>query len=73
MDINQFTKLNANIEGDVKGAHVLNISGTINGDDFPNQESMVYDSKGDGVMLGAFETSGDRQLRPVIDLPLENE
>ncbi len=72
-DIDQFTKLNANIEGNVKDAHVLNISGTVSGDDFPNQESMVYDSKGNGVMLGTFETSRDRQSGPVTDLPLENE
>ncbi|WP_423147906.1 RHS repeat-associated core domain-containing protein, partial [Rubrolithibacter danxiaensis] len=72
-DIDQFTKLTANIEGNVKGNHILNISGTISGDDFPNQESIVYDSKGNGVMLGAFATSGDRQSGPVTDLPLENE
>jgi len=72
-DIDQFTKLTANIEGDVKSNHVLNISGTISGDDFPNQESMVYDSKGNGVMLGTFETSGDREWGPVTDLPNENE
>jgi hypothetical protein len=72
-DIDQFTKLTANIEGNINKDHVLNISGTISGDDFPNQESMVYDSKGNGVWLGTFETSGDRQSGPVTDLPLENE
>ncbi len=72
-DIDQFTKLTVNIDGNVKKDHNLNISGTISGDDFPNQESMVYDSKGNGVWLGSFETSGDRQLGPVLDLPYENE
>jgi RHS repeat-associated protein len=72
-DIDQFTKLTANIEGNVKDAHVLNISGTVSGDDFPNQESMVFDSKGNGVMLGTFETSGDREMGPVTDLGWENE
>ncbi|NDP28846.1 MAG: RHS repeat-associated core domain-containing protein, partial [Flavobacterium sp.] len=72
-DIDQFTKLSANIEGNVKKDHILNVSGTISGDDFPNQESMIYDSKGNTLWLGNFETSGDRQSGPVTDLPRENE
>ncbi|MCD8413655.1 RHS repeat domain-containing protein, partial [Tenacibaculum finnmarkense] len=72
-DIDQFTKLDATINGDIDSDHILNVSGTISGDDFPNQESMVTDSEGNTITLGAFETSGDREYGPVTDLPLENE
>ena len=72
-DIDQFTKLKVTTEGSMKSNHVLNISGTISGDDFPNQESMVYDSKGNGLWLGNYETKGDRESAPVTDLPFENE
>ncbi len=34
---------------------------------------MIYDSKGNGLWLGNYETSGDRQSGPVTYLPLENE
>jgi hypothetical protein len=61
------------IEGYVKKDHILNVSGTISGDDFPNQESMIYDSKGNTLWLGNYETKGDRQSGPVTDLPFENE
>jgi hypothetical protein len=57
-------------EGNIKKDHVLNISGKVSGDDFPNQESMIYDSNGNGLWLGNYETSGDRQSGPVTDLPL---
>ena len=72
-DIDQFTKLDVKIEGNVKKDHVLNVKGTISGDDFPNQESMINDSKGNTLWLGNSTTSGDRQLGPVKDLPFENE
>jgi RHS repeat-associated protein len=72
-DIDQFTKLDVKIEGNVKKDHILNVSGTISGDDFPNQESMIYDSKGNTLWLGHSETTGNRQWGPVTDLPLENE
>lgn len=47
--------------------------GILSGDDFPNGESMMYDSKGNTLWLGNSETKGDRQWGPVTDLPLENE
>jgi len=72
-DIDQFTKLTADIEGDVKKDHILSITGTISGDDFPNQESMIYDAKGNTLWLGNFETSGDREYGPVTDLFSDNE
>lgn len=72
-DIDQFTKLLITTEGNIKKDHILSISGTVSGDDFPNQESMIYDSKGNALWLGNYETSGDRQSGPVNDLPLENE
>ena len=72
-DIDQFTKLEANIDGDIDSDHTLNVTGTISGDDFPNQESMISDSEGNTITLGTFETSGDRQWGPVTDLPRENE
>ncbi len=72
-DIDQFTKLTVTTEGNIKKDHILSISGTVSGDDFPNQESMIYDSKGNTLWLGNYETSGDRQSGPVTDLPLENE
>ena len=72
-DIDQFTKLSVTTEGSIKKDHILNVSGTISGDDFPNQESMIYDSKGNTLWLGNFETSGDRQSGPVTDLPFQNE
>jgi RHS repeat-associated protein len=72
-DIDQFTKLEAKIEGNVKKDHVLSVSGTISGDDFPNQESFIYDAKGNALWLGNFETTGDRQSGPVTDLPRKNE
>lgn len=67
-DIDQYTKLDAKIEGNVKKDHILSISGTISGDDFPNQESFIYDAKGNALWLGNFKTSGDRQTGPVVDL-----
>lgn len=67
-DIDQFTKLTANIEGNIKKDHILSISGTISGDDFPNQESLIYDAKGNTLWLGNFETSGDRQYGPATNL-----
>lgn len=72
-DIDQFTKLEVGINGDIKGDHVLNITGAISGDDFPNQESMVYDSKGNGLWLGNFATSGGEGTGPTMDLAKENE
>jgi RHS repeat-associated protein len=72
-DIDQFTKLTVNIEGNIKKDHILSITGTISGDDFPNQESMIYDAKGNTLWLGNFKTTGDREYGPVTDLPLENE
>ena len=72
-DIDQFTKLDVKIEGSAKKDHVLNVSGTISGDNFPYQESMIYDSKGNTLWLGNSTTTGDRQLGPVMDLARENE
>jgi len=72
-DIDQFTKLNVSTVGNIKKDHILNVSGTISGDDFPNQESIISDSKGNKLWLGNFETSGDRQMGPVTDLPFTNE
>jgi len=72
-DIDQFTKLDVKIDGDIKKDHILDISGTISGDDFPNQESIIHDSEGNTLWLGNSETKGDRNWGPVTDLPLENE
>ena len=72
-DIDQFTKLKVTTSGDIKKDHILTITGTISGDDFPNQESILYDSKGNAVWLGNFETQGNRQWGPVFDLPRTNE
>lgn len=71
--IDQFTKLNVKTEGNVKTDHILNIKGTISGDNFPNQESIMYDSFGNGLWLGNYETKGDRQTGPVFNLFFENE
>jgi len=60
-------------EGDTKGDHILGVSGTVSGDDFPNQESMMYDSKGNTLWLGNYETKGDREWAPVTDLAGEGE
>lgn len=72
-DIDQFTKLRVNIEGDIKEDHILHISGTISGDDFPNQESFIYDAEGNTLWFGNFETKGDREIGPLWNLPYENE
>jgi RHS repeat-associated protein len=72
-DIDQFTKLDVKIEGNVKKDHILNVSGTISGDDFPNQESIIYDSKGNTLWLGNYETSGDAVTGPTMNLARENE
>jgi len=72
-DIDQFTKLSITTDGNIKKNHILNISGTISGDDFPNQESFIYDSDGNSLWLGNYVTTGDRQSGPVTDLPFENE
>lgn len=71
--IDQFTKLTANIEGNIKKDHILSITGTISGDDFPNQESLIHDAKKNTLWLGNFETSGDRNSGPVWNLFFENE
>jgi hypothetical protein len=60
-DIDQFTKLKVTTEGDIRSTHVLRVTGTISGDDFPNQEAMIYDAWGTTLWLGHFETKGDRQ------------
>ncbi len=67
-DIDQFTKFTTKIEGNINKDHILSITGTISGDDFPNQESLIYDAKGNTLWLGNFETSGDRQWGPVKNL-----
>jgi RHS repeat-associated protein len=72
-DIDQFTKLSVTTDGDIKGDHILNITGTISGDNFPNQESMVMDSKGNALWLGNFETSGSQTWGPVVNLPGKGE
>lgn len=72
-DIDQFTKLSVTTDGDIKGNHTLNIKGTISGDDFPNQESMVMDSKGNALWLGNFETTGSQTWGPVVNLPGKGE
>lgn len=72
-DIDQFTKLSVTTDGDIKGNHILNITGIISGDDFPNQESMVMDSKGNALWLGNFETTGSQTWGPVVNLPGESE
>ena len=72
-DIDQFTKLSVNTEGDIKNDHILHISGTVSGDDFPNQESMVYDSEGNGLWLGNFETSAGPVQGPLFNLANKNE
>lgn len=72
-DIDQFTKLTVNMEGDSKKDHVLGLKGTVSGDDFPNQESMIYDNKGNGLWLGNYETSGGSLTGPTLGLARENE
>jgi hypothetical protein len=60
-------------DGDITGDHILNIAGTISGDDFPNQESMVTDSDGNSLWLGNFATSGGKATGPTMALARENE
>ncbi|UPQ78290.1 RHS repeat-associated core domain-containing protein [Flavobacterium azooxidireducens] len=71
--IDVFTKLSVGIQGNIKKDHILSISGTISGDDFPNHESIIFDSEGNGLWLGNFETSGDREYGPVKNLFFEDE
>lgn len=72
-DIDQFTQLRVTTSGDIKSNHVLNITGTISGDDFPNQEAIVYDKNGNALWLGNYTTSGSREWAPVFSLPKSNE
>ena len=72
-DIDQFTKVTADIIGNVKKTHILHVSGTISGDNFPSQESMIYDTKGNTLWLGNFATSGNSVTGPTLDLSGENE
>ena len=72
-DIDQFTKINVTSEGDIKKDHILNLTGTISGDNFPNQESLIYDSKGNTLWLGNYATSGKSDTGPTMDLAGENE
>lgn len=61
-------------DGGIKGDHILNIAGTISGDDFPNQESLISDSEGNTLWLGNFETSvGSVKGRPTWNLARKNE
>jgi RHS repeat-associated protein len=72
-DIDQFTKIKVTTEGDIKTDHILNITGAVSGDDFPNQESMIYDSQGNTLWLGNYATSGNSVTGPTMDLANENE
>ncbi len=72
-DIDQFTKLAVTTDGDIKGDHILNIAGTISGDDFPNQESLISDSEGNTLWLGNFETSVGPVKGPTWNLARKNE
>ncbi len=72
-DIDQFTKVNANIEGNIKKDHILHLTGTISGDNFPNQESMIYDAKGNTLWLGNFESPEGSAKGPLYSLGRENE
>jgi RHS repeat-associated protein len=72
-DIDQFTKLSVTTDGDIKGDHILNITGTISGDDFPNQESFVTDANGNSLWFENFATTGGEGTGPTLDLMRENE
>ena len=72
-DIDQFTKVSATIDGDIESDHILNISGTISGDDFPNQESIIYDNEGNSLWLGNFSTTVNKAIGPLLNLARENE
>ena len=72
-DIDLFTKLTITIDGDISGDHILNIVGTISGDNFPNHEAIVTDSEGNSLWLGNFTTSAGRATGPTINLAGENE
>jgi RHS repeat-associated protein len=72
-DIDQFTKLAVTTNGDIKGDHTLNVAGTISGDNFPNQESLISDSAGNSLWLGNFTTSGGKATGPTMALARENE
>ena len=51
----------------------MNVKGTISGDDFPNQESLITDSEGNTLWLGNFTTTGGSATGPTVDLAGENE
>lgn len=72
-NIDQFTKLSVATEGDTESDHILSISGTISGDDFPNQEAIITDSEGNSLWLGNFKTSEGKIEGPIFDLIGENE
>jgi RHS repeat-associated protein len=72
-DIDQFTKLTVATKGDIKGDHTLNIVGSISGDNFPNQESLISDKSGNTLWLGNFITSGGKATGPTMSLARENE
>ncbi len=72
-EIDQFTKVTTGIIGDIASDHILHISGTISGDNFPNQESMIYDAKGNTLWLGNFETPEGPVKGPLYSLGRKNE
>ncbi|MBC7884874.1 MAG: thrombospondin type 3 repeat-containing protein [Saprospiraceae bacterium] len=72
-DIDQFTKLTVTTNGDINGNHTLNVAGTISGDNFPNQESLISDSAGNSIWLGNFTTSEGKATGPTMALARENE
>ena len=72
-NVDQFTFIMIIIEGKLQEDHILHIVGNIKGDDFPNQESIIYDSKKNTLWLGLFKTKGDKNSGPVTDLWFENE
>ena len=72
-DINQFAKIVIDVEGKIGEEHILSIKGTINGDDFPNHEYLLYDEKENVICLGLYATKGDRTWGPALNLWLENE
>lgn len=72
-DIDQFTKIKVTTQGDIKKDHILNIKGTISGDNFPNQESFVYDAKGNALWLGNFATSKGPVQGPTLNLMGKDE
>ncbi len=71
-NIDIHTNLDIEVSQLEDGNQILNISGNITGDAFPNAEAFVEDANGNSIFLGIFATNASLQTGMGTELPFDN-